>query len=49
MAAASQETEQHTDDSHLKLFGICVDDSEHSARAFDCKYTYGWFVLKVRG
>eukprot|EP00795_Rhopilema_esculentum_P014370 gene14370-5418_t len=35
MAAASQETEQHTDESHLKLFGVCVDDSEHSARAFD--------------
>eukprot|EP00112_Aurelia_sp_Birch-Aquarium-sp1_P016885 Seg3863.1 transcript_id=Seg3863.1/GoldUCD/mRNA.D3Y31 product="Universal stress protein Slr1101" protein_id=Seg3863.1/GoldUCD/D3Y31 len=35
MAEAHQETEQKSNDSHLKLFGVCVDDSEHSARAFD--------------
>ena len=31
---ASAEPETHSD---LKLFGVCVDDSEHSARAFDCE------------
>eukprot|EP00794_Sanderia_malayensis_P003767 gene3767-4289_t len=40
MAAASTEpstetaTEAH-DESHLKLFGVCVDDTEHSQRAFE--------------
>ena len=38
MAEANQDTEQKKEDSHLKLFGVCVDDSEHSARAFDCEY-----------
>ena len=40
MASATQETEPKHEDSHLQLIGVCVDDSEHSARAFDCKYRH---------
>ena len=47
MAEANQETEQKNDDKHLKLFGVCVDDSEHSARAFDCEYQV-WRVVGCR-
>lgn len=35
MASAAQETEPKQDESHLQLIGVCVDDSEHSSRAFD--------------
>ena len=45
MASAAQETEPKQDESHLQLIGVCVDDSEHSSRAFDCEYSLGTVFL----